>query len=184
MIKKILLIHTIVLGSLASTIAQEKITITKESTEQNSISIGNNGLEIGKTKNKDKKVQLKYGGLDLGLNMLMHGTDYNNPATQNFLNVPLAMQNDNLFSLKQGNSWNVNIWLLMAKVKLVNQSNFRLNLNSGLGMQIYNFKYQKNILHLNETLPEIILDEQRNYEKNKLSVMYASIPLKDRKSVV
>lgn len=185
--KKILLFPAFLIGSIIPTIAQEKITIvkdsdtikiTKENGDQNVIAIGNNGLEIGKTNTTEKKFSLKYGGLDLGLNMLIHGTDYTNPTTQAFLNVPLAMQNDNLFSLKQGNSWNVNIWLLMAKARLVNNSNFKLNLNSGLGMQIYNFKYQKNILHLNETNPELILDQQRDFEKNKLSVMYASIPLK------
>lgn len=185
--KKILLVPAILLSSIAVSNAQEKITIlkdsdtikiTKENSDKNVIAIGNNGLEIGKTNTTEKKISLKYGGLDLGLNMLMHGTDYTNPTTQSFLNVPLVMQNDNLFSLKQGNSWNVNIWLLMAKARLVNNSNFKLNLNSGLGMQIYNFKYQKNILHLNETNPELILDQNRDYEKNKLSVMYASIPLK------
>lgn len=184
--KKIFLLPALLFSALGTVYAQEKITITKdeenliitkESGPQNTLSIGTEGVDIQTTK-KERTVKFNYGGVDLGLNMLVHGTDYANPITQDFLNVPDNMKNDNLFSLKQGNSWNINIWLLMMKVRLVNQNNFKLNLNSGLGMQIYNFKYQKNILHINEINPEIILDEDRTHKKNKLSVLYASIPLK------
>lgn len=156
-----------------------------DTTKKNSkyISISQNGVRISDTKQDkaraSKRFQVQWGMMDLGLNLLQDKTVYNvqDPALmKNFGNVPNDKVNKDLFGLQNGRSWNVNIYPVMFNYKLVNNKNFGMNLYSGVGLQIYNFRFNKDISYLSDPDYKIILDSVA-FTKNKLSLNYLTVPL-------
>jgi len=147
------------------------------------ISIGSNGIRVS-DKNKEaaykkKRFQVQWGMLDLGLNLLNDQTVYNvaDPALMNnFSNIPSDKVNGDIFSLKNGRSWNVNIYPVMFNYKVVSQKNFKMNLYTGVGLQIYNFRFNKNITLQSEPDYKIKMDDVA-FTKNKMSVQYLTVPL-------
>ena len=112
----------------------------------------------------------------MGINTLTDKTDYTTAAAQGFLNVPANMKNTNLFSLQTGRSWNVNVWPIVVKARLVNGGSQRLHVSTGVGLQMYNFRFSKDISYLNNTNPEVYMDTV-NFSKNKLGFTYLSVPV-------
>lgn len=144
------------------------------------VSLGSGGIRVS-TKTKDlekdkKRVELHYLGLDLGVNMLNDLSNYAAPQAQAFLNVSPDKQNANLFALNPGKSVNVNIWPVLAEIKLMRNKHQKISLYTGAGMQFYNFRFNKNISILNETVPTWMEDSVK-FTKNKLAFAYASIPV-------
>lgn len=140
--------------------------------------IDNHGIAItDKDTTKPEKVfDYTVAGLDVGINSLVDNTSYSSTATQSFLNVPASMKNENLFSLRTGKSWNVNIWPVLVKARLLKTNGQKIYLSSGIGLQTYNFRFSKDISYLNNTVPEVILDSV-NFTKNKLALCYLAVPL-------
>lgn len=147
------------------------------------ISIGSNGIRVSDKKKeaayKKKRFQVQWGMLDLGLNMLNDQTTYNvaDPALMNnFANIPADQVNGDLFSIRNGRSWNVNIYPVMFNYKMVSQKNFKINLYTGIGLQIYNFRFDKNITFQSDPNYKIKMDDVA-FTKNKMSVQYLTVPL-------
>ena len=144
------------------------------------ISVGSGGLKVSSKRldslNQSRKVKVHFLMLDLGFNALNDRTDYSSPAAQQYLQVGADRKNGNLFSLRQGKSINVNIWPVMFDVRLLKSRNQKISLYTGAGLQLYNFKFSKNISYLNETSPMVIEDSVQ-FSKNKLAFAYVSIPL-------
>lgn len=146
----------------------------KDSAGRSSIS-----LNIGSEESNDTSTKLfdiHIGVVDLGINNFNDQTDYNSPAAQAFLQVPASQKNSNLFSLREGKSWNVNVYPVLLKARLVKTQKQRVYASIGIGVQMYNFRYSKPISLINETTPTVILDSVA-FSKNKLAVTYLSIPL-------
>ncbi len=78
--------------------------------------------------------------------------------------------------LRQGKSINVNIWPVLMNIKLLQRKSQKISLYTGAGLQLYNFKFNKDISFINETTPKVIEDNVQ-FSKNKLAFAYASIPL-------
>jgi hypothetical protein len=114
--------------------------------------------------------------MDIGFNALRDNTNYNTAAAQQFLQVPGDMQNENLFSMRQGKSVNFNIYPIMATYDAVRTKKQKVVLAAGIGLQTYNFRFNKNISYINQTTPAVVLDSVA-FTKNKLAVTYLSIPL-------
>lgn len=133
-----------------------------------------------KTEHKDKekvgKVRLSSTMLDLGVNMLNDNTNYNDPTLATYLRVPASNRNADLFDLRNGKSINVNIYPLMAKMPVIKTRGQRLYISTGIGLQIYNFRYENPITYV-KTPPGIILDSSTTFRKNKLGVYFVNIPL-------
>lgn len=148
------------------------------------VTIGTGGITVNKDsstlsgdgKDDNEKFNVHWGMLDLGINTLQDNTNYNSPAAQNFLNVPANMKNSNLFNLDQGKSINVNVYPIVTKYRLLKTHNQRIYLMSGVGFQIYNFRFTKSVTYANNTNPEVFLDSI-GFRKNKLAVNYLTIPL-------
>ncbi len=143
------------------------------------LSVGSNGITVEKdeVKTKESKITLKFGAVDLGLNSLQDKTDYNSAAAKAFLNVPDKFRNESLFDLRTGKSWNVNVWpVLLGWTPLCNDKQ-QIVIGTGVGIQMYNFRFNKNITYINEVTPEVYIDTVRSFTKNKLTVSYLSIPL-------
>lgn len=137
------------------------------------------GIVVTENDTTKKKKSIKFGSfnIDLGVNFMHDKTDYASAEAIRFLNVPGEYRNNTLFNLQQGNSWNFNLWLAKAHFTFVNSNTQKIGMNTGLGIQVFNFKYSKPISFSNDAYPQVNLRTDIDYKKNKLSVMYASIPL-------
>jgi len=152
------------------------------------LSIGPNGVSYGKTHKADSTgckddscktedvFKVHWGVLDLGFNTLNDKTNYNSAAAQNFLQVDASLRNKNLFNLNQGKSVNVNIYPIMTSYRLFKSAHEKLYLVSGLGLQLYNFRFDKPVQYVNTTQPAVTMSTA-NLTKDKLAFDYLMIPL-------
>ena len=69
-------------------------------------------------------------------------------------------------------SSNVNIWLFMQRLNIAKNV---LNLKYGLGLQMFNFRYDNNISY-NKT-PAYVFRDTVNFSKDKLYTAYATVPM-------
>jgi hypothetical protein len=118
---------------------------------------------------KKRNISTNYLIFDLGFANYNDKTDYSAPQTADFVQAGLGKQDLKLIT---GKSSNVNIWLFMQKL---NVADHVLNLKYGLGLNMYNYRYNSNI-SFRETSPYVIQDSV-DFSKNKLYVGYATIPL-------
>jgi hypothetical protein len=73
--------------------------------------------------------------------------------------------------LKNAKSSNVNIWLFMQKLNITHHV---LNLKYGLGIEMYNYRYETNITYHKN--PAYIFRDTISFSKNKLAADYVTIP--------
>lgn len=149
------------------------------------LAIGSGGIRI-ETKQKDtlknKRFEWSFGVLDLGLNMLVDKTDYSMPQpaslANNFEGIPPDKINKDLFALRNGRSWNVNIYPVMLGYKAVKQPKFETHIYTGLGLQIYNFRFANDLSFINyNNQQKIYIDSLASFTKDKLALNYLTIPL-------
>ncbi len=88
-----------------------------------------------------------WGIFDLGINTISDNTNYNSTAVKNFLNVPANRQNASLFNLRQGKSINVNIYPFMETIYALKRKNQKINVSTGIGLQLYNFRYESPVIY-------------------------------------
>jgi hypothetical protein len=149
------------------------------------LSISNRGVTITK-KNKEvraadslrkenRKFKMSYCLVDLGLNLISDNTNYADPAVKNLLNVPANRQNKSLFDLRTGKSVNVNIYPWMIRYKALKTKGQRIYVSSGIGLQLYNFRYEDPI-NFNRNPVSVSLDTI-SFKKNKLALDYLNVPL-------
>ena len=146
-----------------------------DSTEGGYVYVGSDSTKV-KMKKVEKPFEFTYAAVDLGINTIDDKTDYTSAAAQGFLNVPANIRNEQLFNLQTGKSWNVNVWPVLFKARLMKSTGQKLYVSSGIGLQMYNFRFTKDISYLNITNPEVILDSV-DFSKNKLALTYLSVPL-------
>jgi hypothetical protein len=124
-------------------------------------------------KGKPSRVSTNWWIVDLGFANYNDQTDYKsidvaNPVT----GFAPGLGKDN-FKLRTGKSVNVNIWAFMQKLNVVKGV---VNLKYGLGVELNNYRYEDPILY--HTSPtQVVLDNSRNYSKNKLAADYVTVPL-------
>lgn len=128
-------------------------------------------------KKEEKKFSIEVAMVDIGINSLNDKTDYTSAAAQNFLQVPASMQNENLFTMRTGKSINVNIIPVMGKWRVVKTDHQKIYLGLGVGLQMYNFRFNKNISYVNNSQPAVILEDSVGFTKNKLGLTYLTVPL-------
>ena len=110
---------------------------------------------------------------DLGFANYNDRTNYSSLAGDPYLNtsptgVPFTKSNLKLLT----KSSNVNIWLFMQKLNI---SKHVVNLKYGLGMEMFNFRYDNNISY-NKT-PAYIYNDSVDFSKDKLYTAYATVPM-------
>lgn len=119
------------------------------------------------------RVSTNWWIVDLGFANYKDQTDYKSSDVQNPTTgfAPGLGKDD--FKLRTGKSVNVNIWVFMQKVNLVSRI---VNLKYGLGVELNNYRYEQPLLyHTNPT--QVVLDNSRNYSKNKLAADYITMPV-------
>ncbi len=149
-----------------------------------SLSVGTNGIKItneakvSKDDEKEDVFTIRFGSVDIGVNSLQDQTNYNSTAAQQFLDVPQASMNENLFDLNTGKSINVNVWVTELGWNLTSKSKRqKVLISTGIGLQMYNFRFNKQITYINETTPSLYIDTVVKMSKNKLGFTYLSMPL-------
>ncbi len=131
-----------------------------------SISLGSN-----KKENKNN-VSTNWFIFDLGFANLRDETNYGSAETMAFLqNAGHGTPTKQHLKLNSGKSSNVNIWLFMQKV---NVTKHVLNLKYGLGLEMYNYRYENNISYHNN--PTYIFVDSTTFKKNKLYAGYLTVP--------
>ncbi|HRI20207.1 MAG TPA: outer membrane beta-barrel protein, partial [Panacibacter sp.] len=110
---------------------------------------------------------------DLGFANVRDNTEYGSEEANSYLNAqggaPFTKSD---LALRTSKSSNANIWLFMQKLNI---SKHVLNLKYGLGLEMYNYRYENNISYVKN--PASIIRDEVNFSKNKLYVGYATVPL-------
>lgn len=178
----VFMVSTAVLLSVSGFSQSEADTteIAPREKNTNSLSVGTDGIKIktsGKKDSSDKVFDVQFGMVDLGINYLDDKTNYSDPSLAGFLQVPGEMRNKSLFSLREGKSVNVNIYPVLAKYRLFQSPGQKIFLSAGVGLQIYNFRFNKPVTYQNLTEPAVVLNDSLHFSKNKLGFTYLSVPL-------
>lgn len=128
-------------------------------------------------KEKTKKnISTNWFILDIGFANYKDKTDYTAAQAGNYLktlNVAAGNVTKESLKLIPGKSSNVNLWFFMQKVNL---SKHVINLKYGLGLEMYNFRFDRNVSYRKNPDP-FIFNDTINFSKNKLYAGYITIPL-------
>jgi hypothetical protein len=154
-------------------------TAKQHESNKRNLSIGSGGIRISRAKDENaprKIFDVQFGMLDLGINTLQDNTNYNTAEARQFLHVDNAYANKDLFALRTGKSVNVNIYPVLVKANLVRTKGQKLILSTGLGLQLYNFRFNKPVSYRNDPQPYVTLDTV-SFTKNKLAFNYLTVPL-------
>lgn len=108
---------------------------------------------------------------DLGFANVRDKTDYGSAEAISYLGNGTDHFTGNDLDLRNVKSSNVNIWLFMQKLNLVKQV---INLKYGLGIEMYNYRYESNISY--QKNPPHIIHDTISFSKNKLATDYVTIP--------
>ncbi len=110
---------------------------------------------------------------DLGFANWNDQTAYGTPAVNSFLHAgtgaPFTKEDLKLIATK---STNINVWFFMQKLNITHHV---LNLKYGLGLEMYNFRYENNITYNKN--PVYIFRDSVNFSKDKLYAGYLTVPL-------
>lgn len=137
------------------------------------------GFHFSINKSKDKKnenIATNWFVLDIGFTNYRDETNYTNAQAGNYLRTlytPAGAVTNQSLRLKTGKSSNVNLWFFTQKVNLTQHV---LNLKYGLGLEMYNFRFDRNISYRKDPNP-FIFNDSVSFSKNKLYAGYITIPL-------
>jgi len=110
---------------------------------------------------------------DLGFANWRDKTVYGSPEANAYLHATPGHEfTSNDLDLKNTKSSNVNIWLFMQKLNLVDHV---INLKYGLGIEMYNYRYSTNITY-HKSPDAYIYRDTISFSKNKLAVDYVTVP--------
>lgn len=112
---------------------------------------------------------------DLGFTNFRDQTDYNYAQAGSYFKVLRPADgkvDENSFKLNTGKSSNVNIWIFMQKL---NVAKHVLNLKYGLGLEMYNFRYDSRLSYRKDPVP-YVYNDSISFSKNKLYVGYLTVP--------
>jgi hypothetical protein len=149
------------------------IIIKKKKSATDSDSDSDRGTTVIKRDRKPSKTSTNWWILDLGFANVKDETVYNSPEANAYLKFPpgTAFTKDDL-DLNTGKSSNVNLWFFMQRLNLTKGY---LNLKYGLGLEMFNYRYETNISY--NKSPAFIFRDSISFSKNKLFASYISVPV-------
>jgi hypothetical protein len=131
-------------------------------------------VSVEQKPSKPTKISTNWWIFDLGFANINDKTNYTSAETQSFLRTIRAgdkqVTKDDL-KLRASKSSNVNIWVVMQRLNLAQGY---VNLKYGLGLEMFNFRYESNISYNKN--PVYIYRDSINFSKNKLYAAYATVP--------
>jgi hypothetical protein len=136
-----------------------------------------------KTKKKNPNVSTNWWIVDVGFNNYTDKTNYA-PSVSYLINRPGYPNLDkNDFKLRSGKSVNVNIWLFMQRLNLIEH---HVNLKYGVGLEINNYRYKSSVSYkeggpvpytATQTNSPFIFRDSISFSKNKLATDYLTVPV-------
>lgn len=136
-----------------------------------------------RTKKKNPNVSTNWWIVDLGFNNYTDKTNYATAGSY-LVNKPgTPALNGSDFKLRTGKSVNVNIWLFMQRLNLIEH---HVNLKYGVGLEINNYRYKSSISYKEggtvpytntQTNAPFIFRDSIAFSKNKLATDYLTVPV-------
>lgn len=131
-------------------------------------------VSIERKPGKPSKLSTNWGIVDIGFANLIDETDYGSADAADYLKTTRAGEKSFTkedLKLRTGKTSNINIWIVMQRLNIAKGY---LNLKYGLGLEMFNFRYENNIsYHKN---PAYIFRDSINFTKNKLYAGYLTVP--------
>lgn len=182
---KRLLLALIALGGVVSVQAQDSTTkekadtirvggmiIIKEKKDNEGQKKEPNVVISNHHKRKSSNLSTNWFVLDFGFSNFTDNTNYPAAIASGFLGQGVTPDQ---FDLRTGKSVNVNIWFFMQKFNMVKHV---LNLKYGLGLELNNYRFEDERLHIAKNPTHIYIDPDWNVvDKNKLATDYVTVPL-------
>ena len=106
---------------------------------------------------RSKKVthaNINWGILDIGFANYNDQTNYSQALGKGYINPSRPVDATSLHLIPRKTT-NVNIWFFMQKVPLVKQY---VNLKYGVGLEMFNFRFDKNISYRKDPAPTVFYD--------------------------
>lgn len=133
-------------------------------------------LRVERRPRRRSNISTNWWIMDLGFANWRDQTDYTSAQAGNYFKVLRPADgpvNQNSFKLINGKSSNVNIWFFMQKLNVVKHV---VNLKYGLGLEMYNYRFDTRISFRKDPQP-FVFNDSIAFTKNKLYVEYLTIPL-------
>lgn len=129
-------------------------------------------IEIDKRPSKPTNISTNWWIFDLGFANVKDETVYGSAEANKYLQAPTnkPFTKDDL-KLRAGKTSNVNIWIFMQRLNLTKGY---VNLKYGLGLEMFNFRYENNISYHKNTA--YIFRDSVDFSKNKLYAGYLTVP--------
>lgn len=132
-------------------------------------------VRIERRSHRRGNVSTNWWIMDLGFANMRDNTDYAVAQAGGYFKVLRPADGpvtQNSYQLITGKSSNVNIWLFMQKLNMVSHV---VNLKYGLGLEMYNFRYDTRLSFRKDPLP-YVFNDSISFSKNKLYVEYLTVP--------
>lgn len=157
------------------------IIITKQPIKSNRYNQKNSSNREGVNKVVRRPVQKKsistnWWIVDIGFANLRDNTNYGLAQSGSYFKQfrpqdgPVTKDS---YRLNTGKSANVNLWFFMQKLNIRKHV---LNLKYGLGLEMYNFRYDTKLSYAKDPMPHVFNDSIR-FTKNKWYAGYITVPL-------
>ncbi|TAG15020.1 MAG: hypothetical protein EAZ13_08810 [Sphingobacteriia bacterium] len=125
---------------------------------------------------KKKNISTNWWIVDLGFANMRDNTNYGFAQAGSYFKQfrpqdgPVTKDS---YRLNTGKSSNVNLWFFMQKLNI---SKHVLNLKYGLGLEMYNFRYDTKLSYAKDPQP-YVFNDSIGFTKNKLYAGYITVPL-------
>jgi len=131
-------------------------------------------VRVERKPRKPSKLSTNWWITDIGFANLKDETIYGSTEADTYLKTIRAGEKpftEEDLKLRRGKTSNVNLWIVMQRWSLIKGY---LNLKYGVGLEMFNFRYQNNISYNKN--PAYIFRDTVSFSKNKLYASYVSIP--------
>ncbi|HJV20810.1 MAG TPA: outer membrane beta-barrel protein [Sediminibacterium sp.] len=132
-------------------------------------------LRIERRPARNKNISTNWWIFDLGFANMRDNTDYAYAQAGSYFRTLRPADgpvNADSYRLITGKSTNVNLWFFMQKL---NVSKHVLNLKYGLGLEMYNFRYDTRLSYRKDPQP-YVYNDSISFSKNKLYAGYLTVP--------
>ena len=136
----------------------------------------NYDYKVQRRSRKNSNISTNWFIMDLGFANVRDETNYSNAQAGSYFKVLKPADgkvNENSYQLNTGKSSNVNIWFFLQKL---NVSKHMFNLKYGMGLEMYNFRYESRISYRKDP-DTYVFNDSIGFTKNKLFIEYLTVPM-------
>ncbi|TDO26452.1 outer membrane beta-barrel protein [Sediminibacterium goheungense] len=133
-------------------------------------------ISIERRNRPKRNISTNWWIMDLGFTNFRDQTNYTYAQAGSYFRTFRPADgpvNQNSFKLSTAKSSNVNIWFFMQKVNVIKHV---VNLKYGLGLEMYNFRYDSRISYRKDGGNPYVYNDSISFSKNKLYAGYLTVP--------